>query len=293
MNFIKYSKLYFLFSGLLILAGSIALYLWRLNLGVDFTGGTVVEYRFKQTISTEVLTNDFQGANLEVAAIQEVGENSYLFRLKPITIEQKAKINEVLTLAVGGGNFEEIRFETVGPSIGPELVRKTIYAIVIAALGILFWVAFQFKSIKFGGAAILATLHDSFLLIGAFSIFGHFFGAEIDFLFVTALLTTISFSVHDTIVVFDRIRELRRLKGITSALGDVVNEALTETMVRSLNNSFTIIFMLVAIILLGGTTLQWFAVALLVGTIFGTYSSPFIAAPLLVFWESLSKRHRV
>jgi len=128
--------------------------------------------------------------------------------------------------------------------------------------------------------------HDSFILIGSYSILGHFFGAEVDFLFVTALLTTLSFSVHDTIVVFDRIREIG--KGDREATPDVANRALTETMVRSLNNSFTIIFMLMALLLLGGTTIKWFAVALLVGTILGTYSSPFVAVPLLVTWDTLT-----
>jgi preprotein translocase subunit SecF len=184
--------------------------------------------------------------------------------------------------------FEELRFETVGPSIGPELVKKTVYAIVIAAGVILIWVAYQFKNFKFGVSAILAMFHDSFILIGTFSVLGRFFNAEIDFLFVTALLTTLSFSVHDTIVVFDRIREIGG-KNIEN-LEEVGNQALTETMVRSLNNSFTIAFMLVALVLLGGSTIRWFAVALLVGTILGTYSSPFVAVPLLVSWDGLLDR---
>jgi preprotein translocase subunit SecF len=189
---------------------------------------------------------------------------------------------------LGIGEAEEIRFEKVGPSIGPELIKKTIYAILMAALSILIWVAYQFKRTKFGTSAILAMFHDSFILIGSFSVLGHFFQAEIDFLFVTALLTTLSFSVHDTIVVFDRIREITRKYG--GELPDVANKALTETMVRSLNNSFTIIFMLVALILLGGSSIKWFAIALLIGTILGTYSSPFVAVPLLVTWDEVQKK---
>ena len=150
------------------------------------------------------------------------------------------------------------------------------------------WVAYQFKSLKYGVSAILAMFHDSLVVFGLFSILGHFFGAEIDFLFVTALLTILSFSVHDTIVVYDRIRELQKKLG-----GDfyaLVNNALTETMVRSLNNSFTIIFMLLALILLGGTTIRWFAVALFIGTISGTYSSPFIATPFLILFKRWERR---
>ncbi len=181
-----------------------------------------------------------------------------------------------------------MRFETVGPSIGPELIKKTFYAVAIAAGVILLWVAYQFKSIMFGACAILAMFHDTFSLVGIFAALGHFFGAEVDFLFVTAVLTTLSFSVHDTIVVYDRIRESRNKIG--GSMVELANKAITETMVRSLNNSFTIIFMLIALILLGGTTVKWFSVALFVGTILGTYSSPFVAVPLLVTWDNFSKR---
>lgn len=133
--------------------------------------------------------------------------------------------------------------------------------------------------------------HDTFILIGSFSWFGHFFSAEVDFLFVTALLTTLSFSVHDTIVVYDRIRELQRKEG--GEFVSLANRALSETMVRSLNNSFTIIFMLLAMILLGGSTVKWFAVALLVGTVSGTYSSPFVAVPLLSVWNNFEEKIRL
>ncbi len=184
----------------------------------------------------------------------------------------------------------ELKFETVGPSIGPELIKKTIYALLIGTVLILFWVAKQFKSIKFGISATLATIHDSLILIGGFSLLGHFFGVQVDFLFVTAVLTILSFSVHDTIVVYDRIREKQKKEGGT--LKDIANSALTETMVRSLNNSFTIIFMLLALVLMGGDTIKWFAVALLIGTISGTYSSPFVAVPILVTWEELEKRFK-
>ena len=156
----------------------------------------------------------------------------------------------------------------------------------------MFWVAIQFKSIKFGISATLATLHDSLILIGGFSLLGHFMNVEIDFLFVTAVLTILSFSVHDTIVVYDRIREKQRKYDpvIGSDITKIANSALTETMVRSLNNSFTIIFMLLSLVLIGGDSVRWFAVALLIGTISGTYSSPFVAVPILVTWEELEKK---
>jgi len=148
--------------------------------------------------------------------------------------------------------------------------------------------AYQFKSIKYGTSAVIAMLHDSLVLLGTFSLLGHFMGAEIDFLFVTAMLTILSFSVHDTIVVYDRTRETQKKYG--GDMETIANKALTETMVRSLNNSMTIVFMLIALILLGGETIKWFAVALLVGTISGTYSSPFVAVPILVTWDKLIRR---
>ena len=147
------------------------------------------------------------------------------------------------------------------------------------------------SSIRFGICAIVALVHDILVVVGIFSILGHFFKVEVDSLFVTALLTVLGFSVHDTIVVYDRIREFQK-KNKDVSLYNISNIAITETMVRSLNNSFTILFMLVALILLGGTSIKWFSVALLIGTIFGTYSSPFIAVPILVTWEEVVNKLR-
>jgi preprotein translocase subunit SecF len=286
MNWLKFKKYYFLVSGAMLAICIFGLLKWGLKFGVDFKGGTIVEYRFENDVSTEELRSRLSENELEVNSISKSSDDTYLLRFPPLSEDSKEKIASVAADLVGG-NVDEFRFETVGPSIGPELIRKTIYAIFISAGVILLWVAYQFKSVKFGASAILAMFHDTFILVGSFSIFGHFFGAEIDFLFVTALLTTLSFSVHDTIVVFDRIREIGRGD---DDLESVANTALTETMVRSLNNSFTIAFMLVALLLLGGSTVKWFAGALLIGTILGTYSSPFVAVPVLVSWDSWTSK---
>lgn len=176
-------------------------------------------------------------------------------------------------------DLEELRFETVGPVLGAELLQKTVMAVIIAIIVILLYIAWAFKNIKYGVSAIAALFHDVLVVIGIFSLLGHFYGVEVDVLFVTAVLTTMSFSVHDTIVVFDRIRESLRRDSLPFDV--TVNKALTETMSRSVNNSMTIVFMLLALVLLGGETIKWFAVALLIGTMSGTYSSPFVAAPLL------------
>lgn len=300
MDWLKYRKLYFSISTILIVMGIISLYTFGLKLGVDFKGGAILEYKLENDISTEEVARKIEEQNIEITSIQTVGDKTYLFRLPPIGQEEKDKIKNVVTETVKG-EVEELRFETVGPTIGPELVKKTLYAVAVASAAILIWVAIQFKSLKFGASAILAMFHDSFILIGAFSLLGYLLDAEVDFLFVTALLTTLSFSVHDTIVVFDRIREISKIEGRPLArkasspegeLNKVANKALTETMVRSLNNSFTIIFMLTALLLLGGSTIKWFATALLIGTILGTYSSPFVAVPLLITWDNLAEKIR-
>lgn len=282
MNWLKHKKYYFLVSLVLILVSLFSLINWGLRLGVDFTGGTIVEYRFGNKVSTEELNSRLTSSNLEVKSVNMSSDGTYILKFPTLSEDLKVQVASVAS-ELAGGNIEEFRYETVGPTIGPELVRKTIYALLISAGAILLWIAYQFKSIKFGASAILAMFHDTFILVGSFSLLGKFFGAEIDFLFVTALLTTLSFSVHDTIVVFDRIREIGKAG---DDLVDVANKALSETMVRSLNNSFTIIFMLTALLLLGGSTVRWFAGGLLVGTILGTYSSPFVAVPLLISWDN-------
>lgn len=290
MDWMKYRIIYFLISGVIISIGLFSLIKWGLKLGVDFKGGSLVEYRFEKSISEEEAFLKIEEVGIEVNSVQMTQANTYLFRLPPMSEVEKEKVKKALTETFAG-TVDELRFEVVGPSIGPELIKKTVYALLISASAILIWVAYQFKSIKFGTSAVLAMFHDSLVLIGLYSLFGHLWGAEVDFLFVTALLTILSFSVHDTIVVYDRIREIQRKFG-GEGIKDLANHALTETMVRSFNNSMTIIFMLIALALLGGSTIKWFAVALLVGTISGTYSSPFVAVPILVTWDELEKKFK-
>jgi len=273
INWMRYRLIYFLISAVVILPGLFSLYKWGLKTGIDFTGGTIIEYKFKNEVSGDEL-KDLVKEYAEPNAVRLSQGNIYELRFSAV----KAKYLD----------SEELRTETVGATIGVELIKKTFYAIIISASAILLWVAYQFKSIKYGTSAVIAMLHDSLVLLGTFSLLGHFMGAEIDFLFVTAMLTILSFSVHDTIVVYDRTRETQKKYG--GDMETIANKALTETMVRSLNNSMTIVFMLIALILLGGETIKWFAVALLVGTISGTYSSPFVAVPILVTWDKLIRR---
>ncbi len=290
MRWMRYKWLYFIISALVIIPGIISLFVYGLRPGIDFTGGTLVEYKFTQDLKTEDLTNALKEKGFEVSSIQNSGPKTYLFRLPPLEKEKANEIKQVLTTKFGQ-TPEEIRFEIVGPILGKELLLKTIVAIILAAGFILGYVAWRFKNTKFGICAILAMFHDSFVMLGSFSLLGHFLGVEVDTLFVTALLTVLSFSVHDTVVVYDRIRESQKLFPNTP-FEDLVDKAVTETLSRSLNNSLTIIFMLIALLLLGGTTVKWFVAALLIGTISGTYSSTFNAAPLLVVWENLLQRRK-
>lgn len=291
INFMRFKWLYFLLSALVLVPGIISLAIFGLKPSIDFTGGTILELKFsnQQTvISDQQVKEVAEEKGFAVSSIQVSGEKTFLLRFKPITKDDASTIKAAMA-----EKFEEMpqeqRFETVGPVLGKELLIKTIIAVVLAAGFILGYVAWAFKDAKFGICAILAMFHDSLVLLGGFSLLGHFLNVEIDTLFVTAMLTILSFSVHDTVVVYDRIRESqKKFPGV--AFTDLVNKAITETLSRSLNNSLTIIFMLIALLLLGGTTIKWFVFALLIGTISGTYSSTFTAAPLLVIWEQLKRR---
>lgn len=290
MNWMKYKWFYFLLSAFVLVPGIVSLILFGLKPAIDFTGGSLLELRFEDTriLRDEDIKGGVEDQGFEVSSVQESGKNQILIRLQPIEKEQAKEIKSIIKEKFEQ-EPEEIRFETVGPTLGKELIKKTIWAIVLAASFIMVYVAWRFKDAKFGICAILAMFHDSFILLGSFSLLGHFLGVEVDTLFVTAVLTILSFSVHDTVVVYDRIRESQKLLPKVSFV-DLVNKAVTETLSRSVNNSMTIIFMLIALLLLGGTTIKWFVAALLIGTIAGTYSSTFTAAPLLVVWEKLKIR---
>ncbi len=294
-NFMKYRLVYLLISALVLVPG---IYTWArfgLKPSIDFTGGTLLEFRIhpptggsELRISSDDLRQIVIDQKLEVGFILPSGVQNYILRMKPIDNEQKSKLLSAFKDKFG--DVEEIRFETVGPTLGRELLQKTFFASIIAITAILLYVAWAFKNIRYGVSAVIALIHDLLIVISVFAILGWWKGIEVDSLFVTAILTTMSFSVHDTIVVFDRIRELtKKHSGLPYA--QLINHALTETMVRSLNNSLTIIFMLLALVLLGGDTIRWFAVALLVGTITGTYSSPFVATPILYTWYQLRDRN--
>jgi preprotein translocase subunit SecF len=288
IDWMKYRWLYLLISGTVILTGLFSLFKWGLQIGIEFKGGTLIEYQLGKNEDQSVFENIVKTNGVQFISVQKTSTGSYILNLGQVNSDQRQNI--LTSLKTKAGTATELQFKTIGPTVGSELVKKTLYALVIAASGILLWVAIQFKSFKFGISAVLAMIHDSLVTVGMYSLFGHFFGAQVDLLFVTALLTILSFSVHDTIIVYDRIRESKKNYG--ESLYDLANKATSQTMVRSLNNTFVLVFMMVALLLLGGETIRWFVATLLVGSISGAYSSPFVAVSILVTWDELQKKFK-
>ena len=294
MHIIEKKNWYFAISLLVIIPGIISLFLWGLNLSIDFTGGSRLTYSLANVQQqTDIVLQTFKKENIKVAAFQTTKNT---ISLRTPTLDQK-KHNQLLTSL--GHNLKDIKeqeYSTIGPTIGKETTTNAFWGVALASLLIVIYIAISFRgvpkptnSLQFGICAIIALLHDGLVLLGIFSILGHFFGVEVDSLFVTAVLTVIGFSVHDTIVVFDRIRENLRVHA-GSPFPQVVNASILQTLGRSLNTSLTVILVLLALLLFGGESTKWFVVALLVGVISGTYSSIFNAAPLLVLWQEIRNR---
>jgi len=290
IRFSKYIWIYVCISALVLIPGLYSLVRFGLRPSVDFTGGTLLEMKFSKSVPTETIQSIAKDQQFPVISVQTIGGSSYGIRASVASDEEITKFQAAIA-GKTGETPELLKKDTVGPILGSELLFKSVVASLLAITAILLYVAYAFKNIKFGVSAILALIHDVLVVFGSFSLFGHFFGVEVDTLFMTAFLTTMSFSVHDTIVIFDRIREYRK-KDPRGNIRDLSDIALNETMGRSLINSFTIIFMLLALVLMGGESVKWFAVALLIGTVTGTYSSPFVATPLVILWDYLEQKKR-
>lgn len=296
INIIGKKYWYFLFSLLVIIPGLVSLIFYGLNLSIEFSGGSNIDLNFPKTISksqASTIKSIFVKNKIKVINIENSGKQ-ILIRSYVVDQAQDITINNQIKSKLG--NFKQVSYETVGPTIGVETLRNALSGLLVASILIVLYITWSFRkvpkpasSFRFGVCAIIALIHDVLVLIGIFSILGHFFGIEVDSLFVTAVLTVIGFSVHDTIVVFDRIREnLKRVGG--EDFTGVVNDSILQTLDRSLNTSLTVILVLIAMLIFGGETIRWFIAALLVGIISGTYSSIFNAAPLLVVWQDLIKR---
>lgn len=294
MNIIGRRKIWYLLSLILIVPGIVGLILWGLPLGIDFRGGTLLDISFSSSPDKAQIEELLTNTGIKNINVQPGDGNSFLIRTEPLDSETTLKITKSLS-EIGDG-YKENRLDTVGPTVSADIKLKAIIAVVLASLGIIIYIAIAFRKVprpasswRFGVCAVLALTHDILFVIGEFAIFGHFFGFEINSLFITALLTIMGFSVHDTIVVFDRIREnLRKSPSLNFETN--VNNSILQTMNRSLNTSFTVLIVLLALYLLGGTTLKQFMLALLLGVAIGTYSSIFNASPLLVTWHEWNVR---
>lgn len=277
----KFRPLFLLISLTLVIVSIFSIISWGFKTSIDFAGGTVWEFNLPNTQDKQKINQIFQDNKIPLSSLSQSNQK-YLLKFENINQDQKSKLDEALKIL--DKDYSELRFETLGPSLGQELIKKTVYAIILSSIALMLFIARRFHDLSFGASAVLAMFHDAFILIGSFSLLGHFLGAEIDSLFVTAILTTLSASVHDTVVTFDRIRELKR-QNFKLNWVDLANQAVTETIVRSINNSMTIIFMLLSLVVLGGDTTRWFAMALLIGVTVGTYSSTAVAIPLVLFWK--------
>lgn len=307
INFVKTKTIWFVLSGFFVVASIGTLFAWGLKFGIDFTGGTLLEVTLQEaSIASQgegaeqikaTIENITQGETkiFTGVVIQPTGEKDVIIKMRHVSNEERQQVLDALGEAYGA--VTEKRFETIGPSIGKELQRKSLQAIVLVLAAIILYISWAFRKVSsgpvpswaYGVSAIIALIHDVLIVIGMMSVLGYFFSVEVDSLFITAILTVLGFSVHDTIVVYDRIREQLK-KNAGRAFDTVINASINSTLLRSINTSLTTVIVLVALLLFGGDSLKYFVLALIVGIVSGTYSSICIASPLLLYWQKLLRR---
>ncbi len=303
MFIIKYRKIWYAFSALIVAASLFSVFYFGLKLGIDFTGGSLLEIEYKDSgprmPELQEAANKLNFGNI---ILQPTGGKGLIARSRTLS---EAEHQQLLSALGNPNEMTEIRFDSIGPVIGKEMKSKSLTALILVIAMIIFYIAFVFRkvsaglprtgrgvsSFKYGLMAIVALVHDVTLPVGVFAALGRYLGVEIDILFVTAILTVLGFSVHDTIVVFDRIRENLR-KGIGQNFEETVGLSLRQTIVRSINTSLTVLLVLTAILVFGGETTRYFSLALIIGVSIGTYSSIFLASPLLVTIHKFQQRKK-
>lgn len=289
MDIVGKRKIWFIISILIILPGVLALILWGLKPGIDFTGGQEMEV--SGSLNQTEVTNIVGSTGVKDITVTTSGSDRLLIRYSDVGVGESQAVHQKIVDLLATKNISETSFSSVGPSVSKDITRNAGIAVALASIAIILYIAFAFRNTpppvspwSFGVAAIIAVLHDALLVLGVFAILGHYLGVQIDALFVTAVLTVIGFSVHDTIVVFDRIRE--NLRRYNKPFEEIVNDSILETFARSINTSVTVILVLLAFFLFGGQSIKYFILALLIGILSGTYSSIFNASPLLVVYNN-------
>lgn len=300
MNFKKYQYHFFILPAILIALSLGALVAWGLKPNVELSGGSLLQVHYVENRpSIEAVEDSVEALNFGNVLVQPSGEQDYIFRQRVLSSEEKTTLLDTLATF---GQVEESRYTSIGPSVGSELVRKAWWAISLVIITTIIYIAFAFRGVgaiegnvrswKYGVVAIITLVHDVIIPIGLYAFMGHFFGAEVGTLFIVALLTILGISINDTIVIFDRIRENLKLnleKKEKEDFADTVWKSISQTLARSINTSLTVITMLLALTFLGPESTRELAITLTVGMIAGTYSSIFLAAPLLVLIKNRQK----
>jgi len=293
-----YKKYFFILPAFLVVLSLGALFGWGLKPGIELAGGSLLQVSYPEGRPTaEAIHGKVDGLALGEVHVQSAEEREFILRQRDLTPEEKEQLMSALGTL---GTVKEVQFNSIGPSIGQELYRKALVAIVLVTLSIILFIAFVFRHVskpvaswKYGLVAIVTLMHDIILPAGLFAYLGYAQGAEVNALFIVALLTILGISINDTIVVFDRIRENLKInenKNIKELFSEVVGRSVTQTITRSINTSFTVIIVLLALFYFGPDSTQDFSLTLIVGMIAGTYSSIFLAAPLLVYLEDWQKK---
>jgi len=295
MNIVGRRKIFYTLSLILIVLSVLALAFWKLEPGIDFVGGSLMEVQFEKSVSENNLKDVLKSFNLGGLEVIAKSNNAYLVRARFIDEKTHQEILEALSEKLAP--LKESKFETIGPSIGEELRNKAIFAWVLALFGIAVYVAFAFYKVskpvsswKYGIITVLTLFHDAFIALGIYTIWAHFSHSYADSALVVALLTVMGYSVNDTIVVFDRTRENLRKKLGQIPFNEIVNLSVNETLARSINTSLTTCLPLIALLIFGPASLFNFALVILVGILIGTYSSIAIASPLLVTWSGKQQK---
>ncbi|NQV00748.1 MAG: protein translocase subunit SecF [Parcubacteria group bacterium] len=288
MQIVKHCKIYFSISIILFLGSLFSLLFYGLTLGIDFTGGTLMEVEFlNERPDNQEIQEKLTDMELGQINIQATGEKGLILRLKDVDEET----HQIILGKIGADQIIEKRFESIGPLIGKELKTKALWAILLSLLAIVIYIAWAFRKVskpvaswQYGLVAIIALFHDIFITLGFFSVFCHFKEIEIGLPFVAAFLTILGYSVNNSIVIFDRARE-NILKTNWTDFKEVINQSINQSITRCLNTALTTLFVLLAIFFLGGQSIKYFSLALIIGIIIGTYSSIFITASLVTAWH--------